>query len=114
MSTIKDLKIHTSEYTGKDISGLPNKPSEAGYSASELKAMFDSLVKNLTAVRFNQLIDVLTTAGAKEITIEQIDGMDLVLNVQDALAWLTERVLTLMQELQGVEEILKRMNGGDF
>jgi hypothetical protein len=58
-------RIETSDYTGKDIAGLVNAPSEAGMSATTLKARFDSLVKDLVVARLNDVIDALnsTTVG---------------------------------------------------
>lgn len=58
---LDDYKITTSDYTSKDISSLADRPA---LTASQLKARFDSLVKNVVAVKFNGLIDALVTAIA--------------------------------------------------
>lgn len=56
---LSDNKINSSDYTGKDISGLSNKPM---LPAQTLKARFDALVKNVVAVKFNALIDAVSSA----------------------------------------------------
>jgi hypothetical protein len=59
-------RIETTDYTGKDIAGLPNAPSEAGMGATALKARFDALVKDLLVLRINEIVDALnsTTLGS--------------------------------------------------
>ena len=53
---LENLKIVASDYTSKDIAGLPDKVVGDG---ATIKARFDSLVKNLIVPRFNDLIDEL-------------------------------------------------------
>lgn len=64
-------RIETSDYTGKDIAGLLDAPSEAGMTATQLKARFDSLIKDLIALRINEIVDKLTAtadpSGAKQV-----------------------------------------------
>lgn len=55
---LDDYKIVDADYTGKDVSGLADKPT---LTAAQLKARFDSLVKNVVAVRYNACIDALKT-----------------------------------------------------
>ena len=56
---LTDFKIVESDYTGRDISGLPNRPA---LPAPTLKARFDALVKNVVKVKFNGFIDAVVTA----------------------------------------------------
>lgn len=58
-------KIIASDYTGRDISGLPDNPSDSGINATQLKARFDSLIKEVVAVKHNALIDELVTKIAE-------------------------------------------------
>ena len=74
--TIQDLKITSEDYTSKDIAGLPDRPSEAGMSAADLKARFDAATKRIVQPKFNQLIDLLNgTEGADNIGITPIEGV---------------------------------------
>lgn len=67
--SIQDLKFVSSDFTGKDISGLPDRPGDAGMTAAQLKARFDEIGKAMIALgSFNDLIDALSAAtGAGEI-----------------------------------------------
>lgn len=49
-------KIHTSDYLGRDIAGLPNRPA---LSAQQLKERFDALSKEIIAEKFNAMCDGL-------------------------------------------------------
>lgn len=74
--TIQDLKITSEDYLSKDISGLPDRPSEAGMSATDLKARFDAATKHIVQPKFNQLIEILNSQeGADNIGITPIDGV---------------------------------------
>ena len=53
---IKEQKIYTSDYSDKDVSGLPD--SVVG-QADWLKARFDALTKEVVVPRFNAVIDEL-------------------------------------------------------
>ena len=55
---LDDYKIAESDYSGRDVSGLADRPA---LSAAALKARFDSLVKNVVAVKYNGLIEALKT-----------------------------------------------------
>ena len=64
---IKDQKIYTSDYSGRDVSGLPD--SVVG-QADWLKERFDALTKELVVPRFNAVIDELSSVdGAKNIGV---------------------------------------------
>lgn len=71
-----DKKIIAADYTGKDVAGLPDKPSESGISAATLKARFDALTKDLSAVNFNALIDELVAlTAASQLGVETVTGI---------------------------------------
>lgn len=60
-----DNKIASSDYTGRAISTLAVRPL---LTAAELQARFDSIVKEVVAVKMNALIDALVAAtGGAEI-----------------------------------------------
>lgn len=106
---LKDLKIITSDYTGKSISELPDNPSEAGFSAADLKARFDALSKALQNPRFNQLIDILVSiqqgnSGAHNIGFASNDTRVQVDNVYDAL----------MKAFDYVDQTLINIGAGDM
>lgn len=61
---IGDYKVKSEDFNNKDIMGLPDKPSEAGFSAEMLKARFDAGAKNVLAPKLNALIDFLSSSGA--------------------------------------------------
>ena len=79
--SIENLKFSESEFSGKDISSLPDRPSDAGITAEELKKRFDQIGKFMIALgRFNELIDALIstakgTSGAENIKSAPIDGL---------------------------------------
>lgn len=112
-------KIIEADYTGKDIEGLVNSPSEAGLSATALKERFDSLVKDLVALRLNALIDALvaTTApsGAKEIGFTPTGGATAS-NVQDAISQAFTYAETLIGEavLPGYEPVASIIQVADL
>ncbi|MBQ3391251.1 MAG: hypothetical protein IJG56_02455, partial [Clostridia bacterium] len=62
---ISDYKIYASDYTDKDISGLPdNVVGQADW----LKARFDALTKEVVVPRLNSVLDELTSEeGAQNI-----------------------------------------------
>lgn len=69
--TLVDLKITASDYTGKDVSSLPDSVSG---QASTVKARFDALVKELVATRFNALIDaIVPQVGEIEINTSGVN-----------------------------------------
>ena len=57
---ISNYKIAVGDYANKDVASLPNVPGESGYTPEQVKARFDSLVKNVVAPKYNNLIDALT------------------------------------------------------
>lgn len=69
---ITDKKVLEAEYTGNDVSTLLDRPSEAGMSASDLKARFDALLKIVLLPKYNSLIDTLASVyGASNIGFER-------------------------------------------
>lgn len=69
--TLVDLKITAADYTGKDVSSLPDSVSG---QASTVKARFDALVKELVATRFNALIDaIVPQVGEIEINTSGVN-----------------------------------------
>lgn len=51
--------ISPEDFSGKDISSLPDKPSESGMTAGELKNAFDRVSKEVIAPRINGVIETL-------------------------------------------------------
>lgn len=71
-----DNKIQSSDFTGLGATSMPDKPSEEGMTASEIKTTFDELVTSLVKEKLNALIDELvSTAGAAQIGAVSIDGI---------------------------------------
>lgn len=85
--SLEELKFSESEFAGRDIASLDDRPKMA---ASELKAMFDNVGKNMLALgRFNTLIDELLAGGvAKEMTVTLPGGEP------EALADVLERIFS--------------------
>lgn len=77
---LKDLKFTEAELGDKDVSSLPDRPSDAGITAAELKARFDMIPKTLLALgKFNQIIDELGAteegnSGADNIGVSPVVG----------------------------------------
>ena len=61
--------IKSEDFTNRDIAGLPDKPSEAGMSATELKERFDAAVKYIVMPKWNALLEYLENAGAESIGV---------------------------------------------
>lgn len=73
---LQDNKIQASDLEGLGATSMPDKPSEEGMSAAEIKATFDELVTSLVKEKFNALIDeLLSTAGAGQIGATSISGI---------------------------------------
>ena len=66
---ITDYKIKNEDFNGKDIMGLPDKPSEAGMNAATLKERFDAAIKYIVMPKFNALLDYLENSGAESIGV---------------------------------------------
>lgn len=64
---ITDYKIKSEDFTNRDITGLPDKPSEAGMSATALKERFDAAVKYIVMPKWNALLEYLENSGAESI-----------------------------------------------
>ena len=97
---IGDYKVKSEDFNNKDIMGLPDKPSEAGFSAEMLKARFDAGAKNVLAPKLNALIDaLLSTEGAANVGAVQIAGV-AGYTVQEILAALK----VLLDTKQSIEQ----------
>lgn len=89
---ISNYKIAVGDYANKDVASLPNVPGESGYTPEQVKARFDSLVKNVVAPKYNNLIDALTAANVeKAVTSGDIKAIRLNENGQlesyDGQSW---------------------------
>ena len=97
---IGDYKVKSEDFNNKDIMGLPDRPSEAGFSAEQLKARFDAGAKRVVAPNLNALIDaLLSTEGAANIGATQIAGV-AGYTVQEILAALK----VLLDTKQSIEQ----------
>ena len=97
---IGDYKVKSEDFNNKDIMGLPDKPSEAGFSAEMLKARFDAGANNVLAPKLNALIDaLLSTEGAANVGAVQIAGV-AGYTVQEILAALK----VLLDTKQSIEQ----------
>lgn len=74
---ITDFKIKETDFSGREITGLPDRPSEAGMSATDLKEMFDAGSKKVIVPKLNAMIDYLSTNGADGIGVT--DGNSVVM-----------------------------------
>ena len=103
---LENMKFHESDFAGKDISSLPDRPSESGMSAQELKARFDLVPKILIAMgKFNELIDALHKSGAEAIGIK-----DLLEKIKDDIIALEQvESARAAQELARVEAEIARV-----
>jgi len=73
------------------IQGLPDRPNDAGYTAEELKALFDQAGEAIKAYLNETLLPALESGGAGNIGIETIEGLTAA-TVQEALAALKTAV----------------------
>ena len=79
---MEQLKIVETDYNQKGAASMADNPITAGMGAADIKERFDSLVRELVAVRFNAVIDLLMSdvplqSGADQIhapTIEDVTG----------------------------------------
>ncbi|MEG1849058.1 MAG: hypothetical protein RR197_00720, partial [Oscillospiraceae bacterium] len=68
--TLNECKFAASEFAGQDIASLPDRPSEAGITAAQLKARFDNVGKVLLALgKHNLLIDTLTALEIERLVV---------------------------------------------
>lgn len=92
---MEDLKITSGDYTNADVASMPDSPTSESWTAAQIKARMDNLVKNVVVTAFNALIDLLisTTAGegASQVGIETISGVTGA-NVQAALEDLKSQI----------------------
>ena len=82
---ITDFKIKETDFSGKEITGLPNRPSEAGMSATDLKEMFDAGSKKVIVPKLNAMIDYLATNGADGIGVTDGDSVVMLQALIDTL-----------------------------
>lgn len=82
---ITDFKIKETDFSGKEITGLPNRPSEAGMSATDLKEMFDAGSKKVIVPKLNALIDYLAASGADGIGVTDGDSVVMLQALLDTL-----------------------------
>lgn len=82
---ITDFKIKETDFSGKEITGLPNRPSEAGMSATDLKEMFDAGSKKVIVPKLNALIDYLAASGADGIGVTDGDSVVMLQALVDTL-----------------------------
>ncbi len=97
---IRDLKFKESDFVNKDISSLPDNPSEEGFSASQLKARFDSVAKNMIALgSFNRLLELLESeGGGREIGVSDYKnkGISTVQNaLEKIIDYIDEKIVAL-------------------
>lgn len=66
---LKDLKFVDADFQGQNIQALPDKPSDAGITAAQLKAAFDKIPEiTIAKGKINSIIDELTGPnGAADI-----------------------------------------------
>lgn len=71
--SIQDLKITAGDYGGHDVLSAPNRLTG---TASENKSIFDRLIKELIAGRYNLLVDLLSgERGAANVGVTAISGV---------------------------------------
>ena len=108
---IGDLKFQSSDFTGKDIASLADRPGDSGMTAAQLKARFDQIPKMMVALgNFNGLIDALkASGGASEIgAVNEDVGGD---NVQDVLDALSGWIAGHLADLDNPHEVGKAQVG---
>lgn len=99
--SLTDLKITAADYTGKDISGLADRPA---LTAAQLKARFDALVKDLLAGRINGVIDLLAgTGGAAELGTAA--GKTVEAELGEAVKWATSDIRYIRLDASGMIEV---------
>lgn len=82
---IKDFKIKETDFSGREITGLPDRPSEAGMSATDLKEMFDAGSKKVIVPKLNAMIDYLAANGADGIGVTDGDSVVMLQVLLDTL-----------------------------
>lgn len=98
---ITDLKIKSSDYSGKDVASAPDKLTG---TAQENKAVFDRLIKDLLAGRYNSLVDALAAiTGAGEIGTQS--GQSVQLELNQAIRWGSQEVKYIRQNSDKVLEV---------
>ncbi|MFA6808403.1 MAG: hypothetical protein WCR27_05370 [Eubacteriales bacterium] len=73
---LEELKFKESEFEGKSSSDLPDRPSEGGMSAQDLKSYFDMIPKVMIALgKFNELINFLKSEDAASEIGVNVEGL---------------------------------------
>lgn len=106
---IGDYKVKSEDFNNKDIMGLPDKPSEAGFSAEMLKARFDAGAKNVLAPKLNALINFLSSSGAGGIgaSVSGLEGN----TVEELLISEKEYIDTHKADKENPHEVTKKQIG---
>ena len=74
---LNEKKLSSEDFSGKNVKALPDKPSEMGMTAQQLKAAFDKSGEEVIAGRINAIIDVLTgSSGAGEIGTQSGESVE--------------------------------------
>lgn len=66
MSTFENMKLSNDDFAGKLVANLPDKPSQAGLTAQQLKEWFDRAVLEVVVPRLNQALAELAAPTASE------------------------------------------------
>ena len=99
--TINDLKLKESDFAGKQVTELSDRPSQDGMNATTLKEMFVAPSKRVIMPNFNALIDELVSQnGASGIGIIPIDGLSGY-NIQNVLI----AIKLLLDDKKSTEEV---------
>ena len=95
------LKITAADSTGKDISGLADRPA---LTAAQLKARFDALVKDLLAGRINGVIDLLAGTGGAA-ALGTAAGKTVEAELGEAVKWATSDIRYIRLDASGMIEV---------
>lgn len=102
------LKFNETEFTSdKTVSGLPDVPSAAGMTATQLKARFDNIGKVMIALgKHNALVDALSGVnGASGIGTLDYDEHGNIITVQGALDTLYTSATSADARLDALEAL---------
>lgn len=100
MSVFENLKLSENDFQGKLVANLPDKPSEAGLTAQQLKEWFDLAVLEVVMPRLNQVMEELAALTASEnLGSAEIAGL---LDPEDE----TQAALTVRAQLTALRKII--------
>jgi len=89
----EERKFNEADFANQDVSSLPDRPSDAGITAQELKARFDNIAKMVIALgKVNGLIDDLGADSAAEKLGFSLNGMEAG-TIKEAIEWLKKNNL---------------------